>query len=112
MQAMYPPSGPTAPSASVTPFTLVGGALHRQHRPIKPAARGRIDLLRISLFLVVFLSIGRMHQHYAFLAAFRPALVLVGLATALALLQPKYLNHAPLLGTWPARIVAAIGAMA
>jgi len=104
MQTVYRPG-------SATPFT-VGDRSWGVRSTATPAARGKIDLLHVALFLVVFLSIGRMHQHYAFLAAFRPALVLVGLATALALLQPKYLNHAPLLRTWPARMVAAIGAMA
>lgn len=98
----------TAHPGSATPFMVVG-----RPRVARSATKsGKIDLLRVSLFLVVFLSIGRMHQHYAFLAPFRPALVLVGLATALALLQPKFLNDAPLFKTWPSRIVAAIGAMA
>ncbi len=94
-------------------FPAVGCGRQRRSPSIgaRASARG-IDALRIALFLVAFLSIGRMHQHYAFLAPFRPALVLVGLATALALLQPKSLNQAPILKTWPAKIVAAIGAMA
>lgn len=104
MQTVYRPG-------SATPF-MVADRPWGARFSTKSGARGRIDLLHVALFLVVFLSIGRMHQHYAFLAAFRPALVLVALATALALLQPKFLNDAALLSTWPARIVAAIGAMA
>jgi len=79
---------------------------------VRAPARRRIDLLRVSLVAVVFLSVGRAHQHYPILAVFRPALTLVGLATVMALLQPKYLNRAPILSTWQAKIVAAIGAMA
>jgi len=94
-------------------FPAVGRGRHRLSPSIGVgASAGGIDPLRIALFLVVFLSIGRMHEHYPILVLFRPALVLVGLATALALLQPKSLNQAPILKTWPARIVAAIGAMA
>jgi len=93
-------------------------AVGRDPQPRAPSVgagtfgRWKLDTLRTALFLVVFFSIGRMHQHYSVLALFRPALLLVGLATAMALLQPKSLNQAPILKTWPARIVAAIGFMA
>ncbi len=114
MRARYRTGGANAanPSAAMS-FTAVGRGRHRRSPSLGAGASARgIDPLRIALWLVMFFSIGRMHQHYAFLEAFRPALVLVGLATALALLHPKYLNHAPILETWPAKIVAAIGAMA
>ncbi len=114
MRARYRTGGANAanPSAAMS-FPAVGRGRYRRSPSVGAGASARsIDPLRIALFLVVFLSIGRMHQHYAILALFRPALVLVGLATALALLQPKYLNQAPVLKTWPAKIVAAIGAMA
>ena len=77
-----------------------------------PVARGRLDLLRLAIWSVVFLSIGRMHQHFPFLAVFRPALVLVGLATLLAVFQPRLLNHGSIFSTWQAKIVAGIGAVA
>ena len=77
-----------------------------------PVAQGRTDLLRLCIFLVIALSIGRMHQHYAFLAPFRPALTLVILATAMAIAQPRSLNQMALFTTWHARMVAAIGVMA
>ena len=112
MRTLYPPSGPNpAHPGPTVPFAILRSGAHRPPLVV-PAPRGKIDLLRLALFMVVALSIGRMHQHYGFLAAFRPALVLVGLATALALMQPKSLNSAPLLKTWPVKIVAAIGAMA
>ncbi len=114
MRARYRSGGANAanPSAAMS-FPAVDRGRHRRSPSLGASASARgIDPLRIALCLVVFLSIGRMHQHYAILSLFRPALVLVGLATALALLQPKYLNHAPILKTWPAKIVAAIGAMA
>lgn len=84
-------------------------------RPVWGAAtapRGRTDALRIALFLVVALSIGRMHQHYAILGVLRPALVLVVLATLLAVMQPSALNPTSMLKSWPARMIAAIGIMA
>ena len=90
----------------------------RRRPPHPPAAvapmatRGRTDLLRIALFLVVFLSIGRMHQHYPILGLLRPALLLVGLATALAVLKPRLLSQEPLFRTWQAKMVAAIGVVA
>src|SRR6266851_10259984 len=114
MRARYRSGGANAanPSAAMS-FPAVDRGRHRRSPSLGVSASARgIDPLRIALCLVVFLSIGRMHQHYAILSLFRPALVLVGLATALALLQPKYLSQAPVLKTWPAKIVAAIGAMA
>ena len=111
----YRGGAPHAASPATTlPVTLAGRGRRDRAPAIAASDSGRrsLDTLRIALFLVVFLSIGRMHQHYSFLAVFRPALVLVGLATAMAVLQPRYLNSAHILSTWHAKVVAAIGLMA
>jgi len=97
------------------PLPPVGRRRRNRQSPstgVRAPARGWIDVLRLALLAVVFLSVGRAHQRYPILAMFRPALTLVGLATVMALLQPKYLNRAPILSTWQAKVVAAIGAMA
>ncbi len=85
---------------------------HAQAAVAPMVSHGRTDLLRIAIFLVVFLSIGRMHQHYPILGMLRPALLLVGLATALALMKPRVLSREPLFKTWQAKMVAAIGVVA
>lgn len=104
----------TGAQPSAPAMDAVGSGRHTRAPSRAGAGSGRrsLDTLRIALFLVVFFSIGRMHQHYGFIAVFRPALVLVGLATAMAVLQPRYLNSASILSTWHAKVVAAIGIMA
>jgi O-antigen ligase len=102
----------TFPESGIPPARSGDGRYSGPPANALPAVYGRTDLLRIALFLVICLSIGRMHQHYSFLAPLRPALVLFGLAIVMAILSPKSLNQVGLLRSWQARIVCAIGLMA
>src|SRR5207245_5360040 len=69
--------------------------------PARGAARGRHAVvsasrpLKVVLFLVILLTISRLHQRFAVLQSLRPAALLVGLALFLVLLQPRLLSSHP-----------------
>ena len=65
----------------------------------------------LMLFVLVLLSISRIHQHFGFLAALRPALVLVIAAFGLAFLAPSGLAYRNLRSP-PAKLMLAIVGMA
>lgn len=70
------------------------------------------DLFRLMLAALMILTISRIHQHYGFLKPFRPALVLVGLASLYAMANPKLLVTGSILSRWPTRVMAYLGAAA
>jgi len=74
---------------------------------LKPTSDGFRNIISV---LMLF-TISRIHQHFGFLAPFRPALVLVALAGLYALMNPRFLsgNFAP--QTWAARIITAMAVM-
>ena len=71
-----------------------------------------MDPLRITLAAMMLITIGRVHQHFAFLSPLRPALLLSMGAFVYAFLNPRVLTRASITATWPARVVMGIGAMA
>lgn len=52
-------------------------------------APAKIDALRLSLVLLMIMSISRIHQRFGLIAAFRPGLVLIGLAVVSAFVTPR-----------------------
>ena len=74
--------------------------------------KGSSDPYRTVLFVLLVITISRIHQHFAFLRPVRPALTLVLLALIYAYLNPKYLASGSIFSTWAAKVVAAIGLMA
>jgi hypothetical protein len=70
------------------------------------------DPMRLALFVTTVLTVSRVHQHYGFLAKFRPVLLLVIAAAGYAYLNPKYLTRANVLTLWPMRMVALLGVLA
>lgn len=72
----------------------------------------RFDLFRGALALLIFLNVSRIHQHFRWMAPFRPALVLAGLAVLYALLNPRALSTRGLLDTRPARLILAMAVFA
>jgi hypothetical protein len=62
---------------------------------------------QIVLFILVVMSISRIHEHFGFLAALRPGLGLTALALVLAVIDLRQLNTANL-STFPAKMVAAV----
>jgi O-antigen ligase len=80
----------------------------------KAFARMRMthDPLRILLFLLMIVTVSRVHLHYPILAVFRPALLLSFLAVLYAFLNPRSLTSHNVLDVWPMRMVAFIFVLA
>lgn len=76
------------------------------------ALRLSIDPLRVALFLMVLLTISRIHQHFPVVARLRPALILALGAAIYALINPALLNTQKLLHYWPAKVIFGLGIMA
>lgn len=70
------------------------------------------DPLRLALVLLIFLTIGRLHQHYGVIGSVRPALVLFLFVMAYAVLKPEALSSTGLFKTWPSKVIVALGLMA
>ncbi len=70
------------------------------------------DPLRRILFLVMLLTISRVHQHFDIIGRLRPAFVLILLAAFLAIANRRSLQLENVVRSWPAKLVAAIGVMA
>jgi O-antigen ligase len=84
-----------------------------QRRPrASPVIRMSRDRLRIALFLLVVLTISRMHLHIPGIAKLRPLLLLTGLVAAFAYANPRLLVAGGLFRTWPAKVVAGLAAVA
>ena len=47
------------------------------------------DPLRLTLFLLTLLTVSRVHQHFHFIAAMRPAFLLMLAAAGIVLLSPR-----------------------
>lgn len=93
----------------------IGPAAGRTTAPLGnlPPARGRRDLLRIALFILILLDVSRLHQHYPILGAVRPMQLLAGCALFYALVKPKLLVDVRSWSKrWPARVVGALGVAA
>ena len=72
----------------------------------------KFDLLRGALALLIFLNVSRIHQHFKWMAMFRPALVLAALAAIYAFVNPWALSTRGLFMTREARLIAAFSALA
>ena len=70
------------------------------------------DPYRRLIFLVLVMTISRIHQHFGFLNPVRPALTITGLAAVYAYMNPKFLVTGSLVRTWPARAMAGLLAAA
>ncbi len=90
---------------------VAGGRLPRSAAPPMAHRRYRPDTLRWALVALLVVSLSRIHN-YLGIGALRPALVLTALAGAYALANPRVTNSAKLLRFWPAKVMAALGAMA
>jgi O-antigen ligase len=82
---------------------------HPAKSPRKPSAQGGVvkpdrDPLRLALAALVILSVSRLHQHFAALAAVRALLLLVAFTGLYAFLNPKKIAPANL-QLKPARLV-------
>ena len=67
----------------------------------------RFDIMRGALALLIIMNVSRFHQHFGWMRAFRPALILTGLAALYAFLAPSQLSTKGLLQTRPAQLTLA-----
>ena len=74
--------------------------------------RATLDVLRVLVAVLIVFNISRVHQHFGLLAVLRPGAVLIALIVAYAFLVPRSLAPRTVLSTYPARVVAGLGAMA
>jgi O-antigen ligase len=70
------------------------------------------DPLRAGLFVLMVLTISRVHESYPVLAKLRPALLLVLASVAYAYLKPRFLTRTNVLRVWPMRYVAILAGLA
>jgi O-antigen ligase len=83
-----------------------------RRRPLASAAlRLNLDPLRGALFMLMVMSVSRLHQYHPFIAKLRPLLLLVAFTGLYAFLSPKKIS-AENLQLKPARLVMAIAVWA
>ena len=70
------------------------------------------DPLRLVLFIIMVLTISRVHQHFPLLAKVRPVLLLYTFTAVYCVLAPRSVALANVYQTWPPKIVAALGVLA
>jgi O-antigen ligase len=70
------------------------------------------DPFHVALLILIVLNVSRVHQQFAPIKAMRPALLMTGVAFALAFIRPASLSKRPLLETWPAKGIAAFFVLA
>lgn len=101
-------------TVGASPLARTGVARRTWHTAVATAEKRLTivrDPLRVVLFILTVLTISRVHQHYPFLAKFRPAVLLVIASVGYAYLNPRYLTHANILRLWPMRLVVALGVL-
>lgn len=105
-----------SPSVAL-PAGVRGGSARR--RAGAPSDRRPNDLryalkepLRLALVLGTIIGISRIHQHFGFIAAVRPGLLLFLFCTAYALLVPSSVQWDILKRNWPARGVLYMSGLA
>lgn len=95
-----------------------GGRVRRGARSAKPTAvdaPGPMTLvrdpLRALLFMLMIVTISRVHLHYPLLSALRPVLLLSVGAIGYAYLHPQSLTSSNVLSRWPMRMVLLIAVL-
>jgi O-antigen ligase len=95
---------------------VVGAAAHMGRRSQRAAAgtfmRMKFDPLRISLFLLMIITVSRIHQHFKVIGKLRPALLLAFATAAYAFMQPKLIRPENLKEQWIPRVVIGLAIMA
>lgn len=102
----------TAIPTTVQPQGLTGPEIPARRLRLaasRNSLRVVVDPLRATLFVTTVLTVSRVHQHYSFLAKFRPVLLFVLAAGAYAYLYPRYLTKINVLKLWPMQLVAVLG---
>lgn len=80
----------------------------KSHQGPTDTFKGTVDPFRNVLFVLMVMTISRVHQHFGFLRPFRPALVLVLLACMYAYLNPRFLSIGSIFKTTNAKVIAGL----
>lgn len=105
------PANPVLPHPSASPPP---GERVRRGRPAASSTdgflglAGSLDPLRVAVVLLLVLTIGRLHEHFAFLVPLRPALLTAGIAIGWIALHPESIARNGILRTWPSRVIAGL----
>ena len=94
---------------------MTARALPGRSRPAAAPVRWlqmNFDPLRLSLFLLMIVSVSRIHQHFRFIAVLRPGLLLAGATAAYAFLNPRFVCAENIKRFWMPRVVIALGVLA
>jgi O-antigen ligase len=70
--------------------------------------KAELDAVRLSLCVVIAIGVCRIHQHYGWMAVFRPGLTLVAIALGAALMNPRALAPASWRKAWTTKVVVGI----
>lgn len=70
------------------------------------------DALRLMVAAIIFLTVGRAHQHFGWLGAMRPLQLLFLASAAYAAFGSSSISLRNLTSTWPPRVVIGLGLMA
>ncbi len=79
---------------------------------VHPWMRMQFDPLRISLFLLMIITVSRIHQHFKAVGKLRPALLLAFATALYAFLQPKLIRTENLKQIWIPRVILGLAVMA
>jgi O-antigen ligase len=102
---------PQAEGSTQLPVPGLAPLQRRTRALAAPPPKVRLDPVRLAVFGLMLITIGRMHQHFSVIAAVRPAMLLVALLVGWALLNPATLGARRMLQPWPSRAVLALFAL-
>src|SRR5690349_11227994 len=96
--------------------TVTAGAMSIRQRQLA-ALKARfltvsLDPLRISLFMLMVMTVSRIHQHFRFIAKLHPGMVLVFAVGAYALMNPKFIRPEILTKSWVPKVIFALAIQA
>lgn len=69
-------------------------------------------MLRLLLFALLLMTIGRVHQYFSFLEPLRPALLTILLALFVAIWQPRLVTLSIVRHSWPSKLIIALVVLA
>jgi O-antigen ligase len=71
-----------------------------------------LDPLRIALFMLMVMTVSRIHQHFRLIAKLRPGMLLVFAVGAYALMNPKFIRTETLVKSWLPKVIFALAIQA
>jgi hypothetical protein len=72
----------------------------------------KVDVLRLALFVLIVVTISRMHEYIGIVGKMRPALVATCVALIYAFLQPRLLSFRRVVRYWPGKMLLGFFALA